>query len=60
MWLWLAKCLKKCKTRGNPLGLVLLILGTVIIGLCIPMWFWICCFGFLLVWLGWFLYQKWM
>ena len=60
MWPWLFACFKKYSRRGNPLGLVLLILGTVLVGICIPVWFWLAALGIGLVSLGWWLYQKWM
>lgn len=58
MWLAISCMFKKMFRRGNPIGLVLVILGTIIVGLCIPPWFWLALFGVGIFALGWWLHQK--
>jgi len=51
---------RKCFRKGNPIGLVLIILGTIILALAIPTWFWVAAIGAGLLCLGYWLYEKFM
>nr|MDD6335612.1 hypothetical protein [bacterium] len=51
---WLAKMLirKKCGGGGNPLGIVLIIIGAIMVAVCIPPWFWVALVGVAAVAIG--------